>query len=67
MDPRSFSVLFEHHVLPEIRDMISELKEFVATTEGFLDHLYLRTRDSFVAKQANLGVRALPDGTSLEQ
>jgi len=66
MDPRPLSVLFEHHVLPEIRDTISELEQFVQTSEGFFDDLYLRTRDVFVVKEVEFGVSALPDGTSLE-
>lgn len=67
MDPRPLSSLFENHVIPEIRDTIAELEEFVRTTEAFLSDLYLRTRKAFLETQAALGVTALPDGTSLDQ
>lgn len=67
MDPRPVSELFEHHVLPELRDTISELGEFVAATESFLAQLYGRAFTDFRVKHEARGVTGLPDGTSLEQ
>lgn len=67
MDPRPISELFERHVLPEVRDTVSELEEFVAATEGFLEQLYKRAYNDYRAKHEARGVTALPDGTSLEQ
>lgn len=67
MDPRPISELLEHHVLPDLRDTISELDRFVVATEAFLGELYQRAYDDFRAKHEARGVTVLPDGTSLEQ
>ena len=66
MDPRPLSFLFKHHFLPEIKDQIRELTSFLQTTESFLSSLHRTRLDEFIRREKALGVKVLPDGTSLE-
>jgi hypothetical protein len=60
VDPRSTSFLFEHHLIPGIRDEIKELSSFLRTTESFLDSLRRERLEEFISKERDLGGRIPP-------
>lgn len=67
VNARSTPYLFEHHILPGIRDELVELGLFLDTTEAFLQSIHDEKFTLFVSEHRARGVQILPDGTPLEE